>query len=92
MIQPQLAIPGWMRVISTIRKDNPKSLTELTKAVDMTYQHMCRLSHELKVRGIITKEEDGRIVTINLTPKGNKVCDACDEVFKYIKNEEVGGN
>ena len=53
---------------------------------------MCRLTHELKVRGIITKEEDGRIVTINLTPKGNKVCDACDEVFKYIKNEEVGGN
>ena len=52
----------------------------LAKEVDCTYSHTVKILQEMERSGLVSFEKQGRIKTIKLTDKGNKIADHIDKV------------
>ncbi|MEW6063338.1 MAG: MarR family winged helix-turn-helix transcriptional regulator [Nanoarchaeota archaeon] len=56
----------------------------LAKEVDCTYSHAVKILQEMERAKLVSFEKQGRIKTIKLTEKGNKVAEAIDKIKESL--------
>lgn len=59
----------------------------ISKKIDTTYAHTCKIMEELDTEGYIDKEQKGRKNLLYLTEKGEKVADKFEEVLEALDSK-----
>ena len=78
-------IPAYMKILSYIYIKKPKSITEISAILKITYCHVSKLINLFIFFELCKKEKSGRKSIISLTEKGIKVASNIHESEKQIE-------
>lgn len=82
--------PKPVKMLVSLRSDNIKYATQVSKSVDCTYSHTVKVLEMFKDMGLVQFEKKGRIKMIKLTDSGTDVA----QDFETIRRKfgKIGGN
>jgi len=70
---------GEARVLLCI-DDRVNYASELARTTGMTYAHTTKIIQEIKLKGYVEKLKEGRIITVLLTEKGQRIRELLKEI------------
>lgn len=81
--------PTWFPLFTFLRNAGKSGIMEAAENLGITHPHVIQLARQLEKKGYIqsvASKTDARSRELMLTPKGRKVADKLDPVWKLIKN------
>lgn len=72
-------------ILLELLKHGEHYATELAKNCNVTYSHVWVVLHTLEKEGLINTKKEGRIVWIEVQPKGIRVANKVSEILQILK-------
>ena len=78
------------RAIVCIRRNQKSGLcvSDVSRKVDTTYAHTCKIVKAMNEAGLVEKKKVGRKKHLTLTKKGEEISDKINQVFNLIDSEQ----